>query len=114
MTQQLKAPALVLGTPASAQEGTYQRLIEELEKSRVVEKMMVDRLVEGGMSLLFLDSLQMCSGVADYMRCVRVNSDDAGSCELWHYLCCARSERLEFTGFELVFAATSARQGSLD
>ena len=108
MTQQLKAPALVLGTPASAQEGTYQRLIEELEKSRVVEKMMFDRLVEGGMSLLFLDSLQMCD-FADYMRCVRVNSDNAGSCELWHYLCCACSERLEFTGFELVFAATSTR-----
>ncbi|KAL5488019.1 DRE2 [Sanghuangporus weigelae] len=51
MTQPLKAPALVLGTPTTAQEGTYQRLIEELEKSRMVEKMMVDRLVEGATML---------------------------------------------------------------
>ncbi|KAL5508219.1 DRE2 [Sanghuangporus vaninii] len=52
MNQPLKAPALVLGTPATAQEGTYQRLIEELEKSRMVEKMMVDRLVEGATTLV--------------------------------------------------------------
>ncbi|EJD01411.1 DUF689-domain-containing protein [Fomitiporia mediterranea MF3/22] len=52
VTQQLKAPALVLGSPASAQDGSYQRLIEELEKTRSVEKLMVDRLVEGATTLV--------------------------------------------------------------
>lgn len=46
----LKAPALVLGSPASAQDGAYQRLVADLEetKTRSVEKLMLDRLVEGG------------------------------------------------------------------
>ena len=58
VTPQLKAPALVLGSPASAQDGSYQRLIEELEKTRSVEKLMVDRLVEGGAcTFLLLQSI---------------------------------------------------------
>ena len=48
LTPPLKAPALVLGSPASAHEGSYQQLIQELEQTRAVEKLMVDRLVEGG------------------------------------------------------------------
>ena len=44
----LKGPALVLGTPATAQDGSYQRTISDLEQSRAVEKLMLDRLLEGG------------------------------------------------------------------
>lgn len=50
----LKAPALVLGTPATAQDGSYQRTISELEQSRTVEKLMLDRLLEGGSCTVFL------------------------------------------------------------
>ena len=45
----LKAPALVIGSPASTQDGSYQKLISELEQTRSVEKLLVDRIVEGGM-----------------------------------------------------------------
>ncbi|KAH8118373.1 DUF689-domain-containing protein [Phellopilus nigrolimitatus] len=47
----LKAPALVVGSPSSAQDGSYQKLISDLELTRSVERLMVDRLVEGAATL---------------------------------------------------------------
>lgn len=44
----VKAPALVIGSPSSAFDGSYQSLISDLESTRQVEKQMVDRLLEGG------------------------------------------------------------------
>lgn len=44
----IKGPALVVGSPATATEGKYQSLITDLEKTRAVEKQMVDRLLDGG------------------------------------------------------------------
>lgn len=49
----LKAPALVLGSPATAQDGSYQKIITELEQTRSVEKLMLDRLLEGGSCFLY-------------------------------------------------------------
>ena len=45
-------PALVIGSPSTAQDGTYPSLISELEKDSAdvseVEKQMVDRILDGG------------------------------------------------------------------
>lgn len=46
-----KGPALAIGSLTTAQDGKYQTLITYLEQgttSRVVEKQMVDRLIDGG------------------------------------------------------------------
>lgn len=43
-----KGTALVVGALSTAQAGTYQSLIQELEASRKVDKQMLDRLVDGG------------------------------------------------------------------
>ncbi|KAI0687211.1 cytokine-induced anti-apoptosis inhibitor 1, Fe-S biogenesis-domain-containing protein [Cytidiella melzeri] len=48
----VKGPALVIGSPVTATEGKYQTLITDLEKTRVVERQMVDRLVDGATNLL--------------------------------------------------------------
>ncbi|KAI5123434.1 hypothetical protein M0805_006139 [Coniferiporia weirii] len=47
----VKAPALVIGSPSTAQDESYQKVISELELTRNVEKLMVDRLVEGATTL---------------------------------------------------------------
>ncbi|KAI1795137.1 cytokine-induced anti-apoptosis inhibitor 1, Fe-S biogenesis-domain-containing protein, partial [Ganoderma leucocontextum] len=44
-------PALTIGSPATAQDGKYQRLITSLEHSREVERHMVDRLLDGATTL---------------------------------------------------------------
>lgn len=44
-----KGPALALGSPSTAQDGTYQSLITDLQQTRRVDKQMIDRLVDGGM-----------------------------------------------------------------
>jgi anamorsin len=44
-----KGPALVIGSLATAQDGKYQTLISQLETSRHVDRLLVDRLVDGGM-----------------------------------------------------------------
>lgn len=48
----LPGPTLVIGSPSTAQDGTYQSLISELEKdtanASAVEKQMVDRILDGG------------------------------------------------------------------
>ena len=45
-------PALVIGSPLTAQDGTYLDLINDLEKRSAnaseVEKQMVDRILDGG------------------------------------------------------------------
>lgn len=51
LTSSVKGPALAIGSLATAQDGTYQNLIVDLEKSRTVEKQMLDRLVDGATSL---------------------------------------------------------------
>ena len=45
----VKAPALVIGSLSSAQDGSYQRIVSDLEATRRVERQMVDRLLDGGM-----------------------------------------------------------------
>lgn len=45
-----KGPALAIGSPSTARDGQYQTLVTELEASRDVEKQMLDRVVDGGMS----------------------------------------------------------------
>src|ERR1700722_14266052 len=52
----LKGPSLVIGSPATAQDGTYQSLITSLSGSRDVERQMLDRLLDGGASLSPLKS----------------------------------------------------------
>ena len=42
-------PTLVIGSPSTAQDGTYPSLINELERDAgEVEKQMVDRILDGG------------------------------------------------------------------
>ena len=45
-------PTLVIGSPSTAQDGTYPNLINELEKDSAsateVEKQMMDRILDGG------------------------------------------------------------------
>jgi anamorsin len=45
-----KGVSLVIGSPATAQDGKYQTLVTSLGESRTVEKQMLDRLVDGGTS----------------------------------------------------------------
>ncbi|KAJ6627553.1 Fe-S cluster assembly protein DRE2 [Mycena sp. CBHHK59/15] len=49
----VKGPALAIGSLSTAQDGKYLSLISELERSRKVDKQMLDRLVEGA---TFLDA----------------------------------------------------------
>ena len=46
-----KGPALVIGSLSTAQDGTYQALITELEATRRVDKQLLDRLVDDGQCL---------------------------------------------------------------
>jgi hypothetical protein len=43
-----RGPALAIGSLVTAEDGKYQSLIQNLEKSRQVERQMLDRLVDGG------------------------------------------------------------------
>ena len=43
-----KAPALVIGSLNTAQDGSYMNTISALESSRKVERQMVDRIMDGG------------------------------------------------------------------
>ena len=45
-----KGPALVIGSLKTAEDGTYQSLISDLESSRSVEKQLLDRIVDEGLS----------------------------------------------------------------
>ncbi|KZT74287.1 DUF689-domain-containing protein [Daedalea quercina L-15889] len=47
----VKGPALAIGSPATAENGTYQSLITSLQDTRQVDKYMVDRLVDGATTL---------------------------------------------------------------
>jgi hypothetical protein len=51
-------PTLVIGSPSTAQDGTYPSLISELERDTAdaseVEKQMVDRILDGGKSFMSL------------------------------------------------------------
>lgn len=51
-------PTLVIGSPSTAQDGTYPSMINELERDTVkvseVEKQMVDRILDGGRMLISL------------------------------------------------------------
>ncbi|KAL0070967.1 electron carrier [Marasmius tenuissimus] len=47
LTSSVKGPALAIGSLSTAQDGAYQDLIGDLEKSRTVERQMLDRLVDG-------------------------------------------------------------------
>lgn len=44
-----KGSSLVIGSLTTAQDGKYQALISQLETTRHVDKLLVDRLVDGGM-----------------------------------------------------------------
>ena len=46
-----KGPALVIGSPSTAQNGSYQKIISDLEATRGVERQMIDRLLDGGTKL---------------------------------------------------------------
>jgi anamorsin len=46
-----KGPALVIGSLSTAQDGKYQGLISDLETSRIVERQLLDRLVDGATTL---------------------------------------------------------------
>jgi len=46
-----KAPALVIGSLNTAQDGSYMNTISALESSRKVERQMVDRIMDGAMNL---------------------------------------------------------------
>ena len=50
----LKSPALVIGSLVTANDGSYQSLITELEVSRTVERLLADRLLDGGTSRIFV------------------------------------------------------------
>lgn len=47
-----QGPTLVIGSPSTAQDGTYPDLISQLEKDPAnvgeVEKQMIDRILDGG------------------------------------------------------------------
>jgi len=49
-----KGPALVIGSLSTAQDGKYQRIVSELEAIRQVERQMLDRLLDRGDALSFL------------------------------------------------------------
>jgi hypothetical protein len=44
-----KGSALVIGSLTTAEDGKYQALISQLETTRHVDRLLVDRLVDGGM-----------------------------------------------------------------
>lgn len=46
-----KGSALVIGSLETAQDGRYQALISQLETARHVDRLLVDRLVDGGMDI---------------------------------------------------------------
>ncbi|KAL0580796.1 electron carrier [Marasmius crinis-equi] len=50
-TAPTKGPALAIGSLSTAQDGTYQGLISDLEQTRTVERQMLDRLVDGATAL---------------------------------------------------------------
>lgn len=45
-----KGPALVIGSLATAEDGKYQSLVSSYDESRHVEKQMLDRLLDGGIT----------------------------------------------------------------
>lgn len=45
-TTTTKGPALVIGSLSTAQDGSYQALITDLEATRRVDKQLLDRLVD--------------------------------------------------------------------
>ncbi|RDB23186.1 Fe-S cluster assembly protein DRE2 [Hypsizygus marmoreus] len=47
----LKGPALAVGSLSTAQDGQYQALISELEATRYVDRLLLDRLVDGATTL---------------------------------------------------------------
>ena len=58
-TATTKGPALVIGSLSTAQDGSYQALITDLEATRRVDKQLLDRLVDDGeapISSSFIDS----------------------------------------------------------
>lgn len=50
-TTAVKGPALAIGSLSTAQDGKYQSMINDLEGSRTVERQMLDRLVDGAITL---------------------------------------------------------------
>jgi hypothetical protein len=58
-TSMTKGPALVIGSLSTAQDGSYQALITDLEATRRVDKQLLDRLVDDGEAPIpssFIDS----------------------------------------------------------
>lgn len=49
----VKGPALAIGSLNTAQDGKYQALISGLEGTRKVDRLLFDRLTDGGMYLAF-------------------------------------------------------------
>jgi len=47
---QAKGAALVIGSLSTAEDGQYQALISELGETRRVDKQLLDRIVDEGMS----------------------------------------------------------------
>jgi hypothetical protein len=52
-TVSAKGPALAIGSLNTAQDGKYQALISGLEGTRKVDRLLFDRLTDGGMYLAF-------------------------------------------------------------
>lgn len=48
-TSPLKGNALVIGSLSTAEDGKYQSVITELESTRKVEKLLLDRIIDEGM-----------------------------------------------------------------
>jgi hypothetical protein len=48
-TSPLKGSALVIGSLSTAEDGKYQSVITELESTRKVEKLLLDRIMDEGM-----------------------------------------------------------------
>lgn len=46
-----KGPSLVIGSLSTAQDGKYQAVISDLQNSRTVERLLLDRLVDGATTL---------------------------------------------------------------
>ncbi|KAL4241952.1 Fe-S cluster assembly protein DRE2 [Abortiporus biennis] len=51
LSSPIKGPALVIGSPHTAEDGKYQSLIKQLEETRRVDRQMLDRLLDGATSL---------------------------------------------------------------
>ena len=56
-----KGPALVIGSLSTAQDGKYQRVVSELEATRQVERQILDRLLDRGDELRFLEEALLTS-----------------------------------------------------